>query len=221
MRWAASEGAKDCTGAAEPGTKALLAWMTENSPEGRSMGIFNCRRVVGGKATSLHGEGRALDWGMPMVNGRGTPAGRALVHRLGANGAALGLQCIIYDRTIWSAKSPDGRPYTGAAPHFDHLHIEMTRHAARVMTLATFRSVLGGGGGDNGGGQQQHSDFPGELLKKGSRGDAVRRVQAKLNIGADGIFGAQTEAAVRAFQSSKGLAADGVVGRQTWAALAP
>lgn len=219
MRWAPSEGAKDCTGTVEPGAKALLAWLTENYPQGRSMGIFNCRPVVGGTVTSLHGEGRALDWGMPMVNGRGTPEGRAIVHRLGADGAALGLQAIIYDRTIWSAKSPEGRPYKGAAPHFDHLHIEMTRKAAKVMTLATFRSVLDGGGG--GGGQQQGSDFPGQALKRGSKGDAVRRVQAKLGIGADGIFGAQTEAAVKAFQSSKGLTADGIVGPRTWAALAP
>ncbi|MGH3035665.1 MAG: peptidoglycan-binding protein [Gaiellaceae bacterium] len=58
-----------------------------------------------------------------------------------------------------------------------------------------------------------------ELLKLGSRGPAVARVQRPLGITADGIFGPQTRRAVRAFQKRNGLLVDGVVGPQTRGAL--
>jgi peptidoglycan DL-endopeptidase CwlO len=58
-----------------------------------------------------------------------------------------------------------------------------------------------------------------ELLKIGSRGAAVARVQRALGITADGIFGPQTRRAVRAFQKRHGLLVDGIVGPQTRGAL--
>ena len=57
------------------------------------------------------------------------------------------------------------------------------------------------------------------IVKRGDRGDAVKAVQEKLELGADGIFGPQTETAVKNFQHSKGLQADGIVGPATIAAL--
>jgi cell wall-associated NlpC family hydrolase len=56
-------------------------------------------------------------------------------------------------------------------------------------------------------------------LSRGATGDAVRRLQTKLGITADGSFGPQTEAAVRAFQRSHGLPVTGLVGPLTRAAL--
>jgi cell wall-associated NlpC family hydrolase len=58
-----------------------------------------------------------------------------------------------------------------------------------------------------------------ELLKVGSRGPGVTRVQRALRITADGIFGPQTRRAVRAFQKRHGLLVDGIVGPQTRKAL--
>lgn len=62
------------------------------------------------------------------------------------------------------------------------------------------------------------------LLKRGSKGAAVRELQTLLNargrsLNVDGDFGPATEAAVRAFQEQRGLTVDGIVGKQTWAAL--
>ena len=57
------------------------------------------------------------------------------------------------------------------------------------------------------------------VVKRGDRGSAVRQVQAKLGIPADGVFGPQTERAVRRFQRSEGLLVDGIVGPQTRSAL--
>jgi peptidoglycan hydrolase-like protein with peptidoglycan-binding domain len=59
------------------------------------------------------------------------------------------------------------------------------------------------------------------LLKRGSRGSAVKAVQRALGILADGVYGPQTRAAVRAFQTKNGLVADGIVGAKTRAALFP
>jgi hypothetical protein len=57
------------------------------------------------------------------------------------------------------------------------------------------------------------------ILALSSTGELVKQVQAKVGVGADGIYGQKTEAAVRAFQSAHGLDADGIVGPKTWKAL--
>ena len=56
-------------------------------------------------------------------------------------------------------------------------------------------------------------------LRRNSKGDLVKQIQAKLGVEQVGNFGPKTEAAVRAFQRSKGLVPDGIVGPKTWAAL--
>ena len=57
------------------------------------------------------------------------------------------------------------------------------------------------------------------ILKVGSKGEDVKKLQAKLGLGADGVFGSGTEAAVKKWQASNGLTADGVVGEGTWTKL--
>ena len=65
------------------------------------------------------------------------------------------------------------------------------------------------------------------MLRKGSRGDAVRELQEKLMdlgydlgvYGADGIFGNKTLAAVRAFQKDCGIKVDGIAGPVTYGKL--
>jgi putative chitinase len=54
------------------------------------------------------------------------------------------------------------------------------------------------------------------ILKVGSNGDNVKKLQAKLGLGADGMFGPGTEKAVKAWQAANGLTADGIVGDGTW-----
>lgn len=59
----------------------------------------------------------------------------------------------------------------------------------------------------------------GHMVKRGSRGPAVARLQRALGITADGIFGPATKRAVKSFQRRNGLAVDGIAGPATWHAL--
>ncbi len=57
------------------------------------------------------------------------------------------------------------------------------------------------------------------VLKVGSEGADVKKLQEKLGVEAIGTFGPKTEAAVKAWQKANGLKDDGVVGDATWAKL--
>jgi putative chitinase len=59
----------------------------------------------------------------------------------------------------------------------------------------------------------------GGTLRRGSKGEQVKRMQAKLGLAADGDFGPGTEAALKKWQAANGLTADGVAGPKTLAAL--
>ena len=57
------------------------------------------------------------------------------------------------------------------------------------------------------------------LLKLGSEGEDVKKLQIKLGLEAIGKFGPKTDAAVKEWQISNGLTADGIVGEGTWSKL--
>jgi uncharacterized protein (TIGR02594 family) len=65
------------------------------------------------------------------------------------------------------------------------------------------------------------------ILRKGSRGPDVERLQRLLNseltpspnLRVDGVFGANTNDTVMRFQMTRSLEVDGIVGPQTWTAL--
>ncbi len=54
------------------------------------------------------------------------------------------------------------------------------------------------------------------LLKNGSKGEDVKKLQEKLGLVADGSFGPGTETKVKEWQAANGLSADGLVGPGTW-----
>ena len=57
------------------------------------------------------------------------------------------------------------------------------------------------------------------VVRKGDFGRAVVKIQRRLRISADGVFGSQTHNAVKRFQRRRGLEVDGVVGPRTRRAL--
>lgn len=56
-------------------------------------------------------------------------------------------------------------------------------------------------------------------LRFGDRGDAVRDLQEKLNVSADGIYGQNTEDAVLQYQAEQDLTRDGIAGEETLRSL--
>jgi len=57
------------------------------------------------------------------------------------------------------------------------------------------------------------------ILKVGSKGEDVKKLQAKLGLGADGVFGPGTEKAVKKWQVDHDLVADGIVGDSVWSKM--
>ena len=57
------------------------------------------------------------------------------------------------------------------------------------------------------------------LLKLGSQGEDVKKLQIKLGVDPIGKFGPKTETAVKEWQAANGMTADGIVGDGTWSKL--
>jgi len=58
-----------------------------------------------------------------------------------------------------------------------------------------------------------------KLLKEGSIGYDVEKLQTLLKIKVDGVFGPMTKSTVIKFQLSRDLKPDGIVGEHTWTLL--
>ena len=78
------------------------------------------------------------------------------------------------------------------------------------------RMAGGGGGGET---QEVTPNVDFDMVKLGSKGAWVVKLQTALDVNVDGDFGPSTDAALKAFQSSHGLEPDGLAGRNTYRAL--
>ncbi len=188
-----------CSDGPTPGGLALMSWFVDAIQTGRNLGIYNCRTIAGSGQLSLHALGRAVDFGLPLIGGKANPAGHKIVHNLARNAVALGVQCIIWDRRIWSANNHSGAYYSGVSPHYDHVHAELTSAAGRNLTLATCRNILGGRPAAT-----VHADA---VYPNAPQSDSVRLVQVALNealgsgLTTDGRYGPNTLTAAKQWQT--------------------
>ena len=131
------------------------------------------------------------------------------------------IKYIIWNRQICSSKVSawQWRPYTGTNAHKHHLHISVDASAKLYDDAGKWKLDF----------ESVPSVKPTpslELLKLGSKGEAVKVLQTALRREGylfeseiDGIFGAKTKEVVTAFQNEKHLTADGIVGAATRKAL--
>jgi peptidoglycan hydrolase-like protein with peptidoglycan-binding domain len=133
---------------------------------------------------------------------------------------------IIFNRKIYNPSIQNGksRPYTGANPHDKHMHISASSDPA--MYDRTFPWAIDPISAPIVEAEQKPLEVVKPVLKKGQKGGDVQGLQYRLkelgdyNGLIDSDFGPKTEAAVKSLQARTGLKADGVVGPQTWAKLA-
>jgi hypothetical protein len=138
------------------------------------------------------------------------------------------IKYVISNRRIFSGPGSSHAPwiwreYHGSNPHDKHVHISVRPTETGVLgvtpwqTARTIRQSL-----------KKWSKKSWPTLREGDKGYHVKRVQAKLQIQVDGVFGPHTLAAVKNFQKSgtyraglhkRKLLADGVVGWRTARAL--
>ena len=84
-------------------------------------------------------KGRAIDIFIPTLSGwvADNSKGDIIANWLIDNAEELGIQSLIWDRTIWKASgpSPRHRCYSGQSAHVDHIHAELSWTAARKETV--------------------------------------------------------------------------------------
>jgi hypothetical protein len=139
---AAYEPQRTCDGTAKPGTLALRNLLLKDSPGTRNLGIVRgCS--IGGR--SEHKEGRAFDWGVSALRTVEKADADAFVTKVLATdehgnrfalARRMGVMYMIWNQRIWSAyRAADGwRPYHGASPHKDHVHLSLSWAGAQGRT---------------------------------------------------------------------------------------
>lgn len=159
------DDADQCIGTGNPllpGTDRLARHLMDNfNGTSRYSETVYCRQIVGGSSLSTHATGRAIDLFIPTVGGDAdNDVGDPVANYLIRNATELGVQYFIWDRTQWNTEKGYSEDYCrsrcwehggGKHPHHDHLHIELSKHAAQ--NLNSFPPIGGAttGGGTSGG----------------------------------------------------------------------
>lgn len=132
-RWTGESG---CSGRLTEGARRVGAALRSRFPGITSIGGYSCRRNTANTSKmSVHGSGRALDIFIPKSggsadNGQGDPVANFLVK----NAERIGIQLIIWDRSVWRSNGRNESRYSGPHPHDDHLHVELTVESSRMQT---------------------------------------------------------------------------------------
>jgi hypothetical protein len=182
---------------------------------------------------SVHGTGRAADlsWRANKGKGFGNYQTACQVVNFWVANAELFLIEEIHDYHLapfgrgWRCDRSEWKVYTKntiGSPGGDWFHVEIApTHADNPAYYEQAFVSLGGApapASAPAGGLK--FEYPGTPIQLGSKGDAVKLVQAIVGATVvDGDFGRKTDALVRVWQTKQGLKSDGVVGLATWAKM--
>lgn len=126
---------------------------------------------------------------------------------------------ILNSSAVTKTKAWTWRPYSGSNPHTHHMHLSVLPSKALYDSTSDWNIKVA----DKPSSNIAQPAVPAKprlpMLKRGSTGDAVKKLQAELGLDQDGIFGPDTQAAVKTAQAKAGLVADGIVGPYTWEVL--
>ena len=204
-----------------------------------NVGTWSVRNMKndGPPRPSVHGTGRAADlsWRANKGKGFGNYQTACQVVDFWVANAELFLIEEIHDYHLapfgrgWRCDRSAWKVYTKntiGSPGGDWFHVEIApQHADNPAYYEQAFASLGGAPAPTpapasapAGGMK--FEYPGTPVKLGSKGDAVKLVQAVVGEPViDGDFGRKTDALVRAWQTNQGLKSDGVVGPATWAKM--
>ena len=204
-----------------------------------NVGTWSVRNMKndGPPRPSVHGTGRAADlsWRANKGKGFGNYQTACQVVDFWVANAELFLIEEIHDYHLapfgrgWRCDRSAWKVYTKntiGSPGGDWFHVEIApTHADNPAYYEQAFASLGGAPAPvaapapaPAGGMK--FEYPGTPIKLGSKGDAVKLVQAVVGEPViDGDFGRKTDAVVRLWQAKQGLKSDGVVGPATWAKM--
>jgi len=129
-------GTAACAKALREGTRDVGEYLRDRFPQVSSIGGYACRKNTADTSRmSVHGTGRALDVFIPKKAGEADGAkGDLVANWLVMNASKIGVQLVIWNRTVWRANGKNASRYGGPHPHDDHIHVEITNEAARLET---------------------------------------------------------------------------------------
>ena len=180
------------------GDPAHSARVSDHNPNGR------------GSVNAMDITARGIDTGTLIAVAKKHPSVRYIIHNRR-----------IMNRDIGNFAA---RPYRGANPHTQHVHISLYQSATaenrkQSWGLANAKAVTGVSTGGSSSPTYKTVSGSTPLVKLYHKGEPVKRIQKAVGVKADSYYGPSTVKAVKAFQKAHGLDADGIVGPDTWRAI--
>ena len=180
------------------GDPAHSARVSDHNPNGR------------GSVNAMDITARGIDTGTLIAVAKKHPSVRYIIHNRR-----------IMNRDIGNFAA---RPYRGANPHTQHVHISLYQSATaenrkQSWGLANAKAVTGVSGGGSSSPTYKTVSGSTPLVKLYHKGEPVKRIQKAVGVKADSYYGPSTVKAVKKWQKAHKLDADGIFGDKSWGVL--